>query len=223
MKTAAILEQYPEIEKNETYRSLRRRYRRLKAELEPVEQQVKAAKRQYRKLRAKKSVSKKQRKRGKEVYKNAKKIRKRHRYLLMDVGLLLKKWLKVYAKEQALMNDRQQLHALVGQKEDKNEQEPTPASSTDRSVQTKPPVAGGRTARPSPKRKDKKTIDDLTRIKGIGAKAEQLLKAAGITTLEQLSKTDPKALRALLEKGGPGFRRLNPDSWPAQAKDAVKN
>lgn len=221
MKTAAILERYPEIEKNETYRSLRRRYRRLKAELEGVEGQVKIAKRQYRKLQAKKSVSKKQRKRGKEVYKNAKKIRKQYRYLLMDASLLLKKWLKVYVKEQALMDQRQQLHALVGQKEDRNGEEPAPASRTDRMAQAKPPAAGRRTA-PSPKRKGKKTADDLTRIKGIGPKAEQLLKAAGITTFERLSQAHPKDLRELLEKGGPGFRRLNPDSWPAQAREAAK-
>lgn len=221
MKTAAILEQYPEIEKNETYRSLRQRYRRLKSELEGVEEQVKIAKRQYRKLQAKKSVSKKQRKRGKEAYKIAKKIKKRYRYLLMDAGLLLKKWVKVYVKEQALRQQRQELNALVGQKEDKNGEEPAPASRTDRMTQSKPPTTGGKTA-PSPKEKGKKTADDLTRIKGIGPKAEQLLKAAGITTFERLSQAHPKDLRELLEKGGPGFRRLNPDSWPTQAREAAK-
>ncbi len=60
--------------------------------------------------------------------------------------------------------------------------------------------------------------DDLTRIKGIGAKTAAFLQANGISTYAQLAATDQETLRALLLNSDGRFRLLNPATWPEQAQ-----
>lgn len=58
---------------------------------------------------------------------------------------------------------------------------------------------------------------DLTIIEGIGPKIEKLLKADGINTWEDLSKTDVEILVSILKKAGDKFSFHNPKTWPQQA------
>jgi len=63
--------------------------------------------------------------------------------------------------------------------------------------------------------------DDLKRIEGIGPKIEAMLKEEGITTFQELAKTEPKQLKEILDKGGDRYRIHNPGTWPEQAALAV--
>lgn len=61
--------------------------------------------------------------------------------------------------------------------------------------------------------------EDLKKVKGIGAKVEARLKAAGITTLGQLARTPVNELAAVLD-GLPGkydAHRINREKWVSQA------
>lgn len=64
--------------------------------------------------------------------------------------------------------------------------------------------------------------DNLTKIKGLNARAEKLLRQSGITSYEQLAKTDQLDLRDILEDGGMDFFENNPKTWPFQAELAAK-
>lgn len=57
--------------------------------------------------------------------------------------------------------------------------------------------------------------EDLTIIEGIGPKVQAVLRAGGIHTLKQLSRTQPAKLKELLVAAG--NRISNPDTWPVQA------
>jgi len=57
--------------------------------------------------------------------------------------------------------------------------------------------------------------EDLTIIEGIGPKVQAVLRAEGIHSLKQLSRTTPIKLKALLVASG--NRISNPESWPEQA------
>jgi hypothetical protein len=59
--------------------------------------------------------------------------------------------------------------------------------------------------------------DDLTRIKGIGPKAAEILAAAGIRTYAALAATPVERLQSLLDDAGSRYRVLDPADWPAQA------
>jgi len=69
---------------------------------------------------------------------------------------------------------------------------------------------------------DKSAKDDLQVIEGIGPKIEKLLNEAGIYTWRQLSRTDVKMLRKILDDAGPRFRMHDPSSWPLQAAMAAE-
>ena len=64
--------------------------------------------------------------------------------------------------------------------------------------------------------------DDLTKVEGIGPKIASLLKADGIETFENLSKSSEKTLKGILNKAGSRFQMHNPSTWAAQAKIAAK-
>lgn len=64
--------------------------------------------------------------------------------------------------------------------------------------------------------------DDLQVIEGIGPKIEKLLNEAGIYTWRQLSRTDIKILRKIIDDAGPRFRMHDPSSWPLQAAMAAE-
>jgi predicted flap endonuclease-1-like 5' DNA nuclease len=63
--------------------------------------------------------------------------------------------------------------------------------------------------------------DDLTKIEGIGKKIAELLKNAEIDSFEQLSKSTPKKIKAILEAAGSKFKVHDPATWPKQAKLAT--
>lgn len=60
---------------------------------------------------------------------------------------------------------------------------------------------------------------ELTIVEGIGPKVEAVLQAAGIHTLQQLARTPPSELKAILVSAG--NRISNPETWPKQAKLAA--
>ena len=219
MKTKAILQEYPEIEQNGIYQSLLERARRIEQALSGAEEQMEEAERYYREL---KSASDRELKEGKLAYKKARKIRKRYYNLLIDLRLLLKRWLKVYVEERSLAEERQWLTQIIGQ-EDGRLSEPAGETKV-HAGRAKAPADQPKTAakaKASTKRKSKKAGDDLKRIKGIGLKIEELLRKAGITSFEELSRTDPERLREILDAAGPRYARINPESWPYQAKMAA--
>jgi len=61
----------------------------------------------------------------------------------------------------------------------------------------------------------------LRKIEGIGPKCEELLKAAGVSTVELLATANVDELREILRTGGPRFNAVDPSSWPEQAKLAA--
>ena len=69
---------------------------------------------------------------------------------------------------------------------------------------------------PAPKQK---SSDDLRRIEGIGPKISTILINAGIDTFDQLSKTKPEVIKAILEKAN--IPLAQPDTWPEQARLAA--
>jgi predicted flap endonuclease-1-like 5' DNA nuclease len=68
-----------------------------------------------------------------------------------------------------------------------------------------------------------KGADDLEIIEGIGPKIAELLRADGIRTFAQLSRTPVAHLQSILDKAGPTFRVSNPGTWPEQALLAAHN
>ncbi|MGC1440184.1 MAG: DUF4332 domain-containing protein [Burkholderiaceae bacterium] len=65
--------------------------------------------------------------------------------------------------------------------------------------------------------------DDLTRIVGVGPKASQLLRSAGITSFADLAAADQQHLAGVLKDGGSRYVLLDPSDWPAQARLAADN
>ena len=64
------------------------------------------------------------------------------------------------------------------------------------------------------------SMDDLTKIEGVGPKIAEHLNAAGITTFAQLATTSPDQLRQILDQAG-GFAAHDPSTWPDQAQLAA--
>ena len=63
--------------------------------------------------------------------------------------------------------------------------------------------------------------DDLKIIEGVGPKIEQLLKDAGLLSLQQVAETEVGQLRDILEAAGDRYRIHDPGTWPAQARLAA--
>jgi predicted flap endonuclease-1-like 5' DNA nuclease len=68
---------------------------------------------------------------------------------------------------------------------------------------------------------DSNNNDDLKVIEGIGPKIESILKSAGITSLEQLAKSDPADLQLILEQNEAHYHMHDSTTWPAQARLAA--
>lgn len=60
-------------------------------------------------------------------------------------------------------------------------------------------------------------LDDLKMVEGIGPQIAKLCHESGILTWQQLSETNPDALRGMLSEAGPRFRTHDPALWPRQA------
>ena len=62
---------------------------------------------------------------------------------------------------------------------------------------------------------------DLTVVQGIGPKIQELLRAAGIETLEQLAAAEVSDLQAILDQAGSRYSLQDPSSWPEKARAAL--
>lgn len=60
-------------------------------------------------------------------------------------------------------------------------------------------------------------VVDFTIIEGIGPKIDQALKAAGIDSIETLSKTEATEIEQILKEAKGNFNFADPTSWPQQA------
>lgn len=68
---------------------------------------------------------------------------------------------------------------------------------------------------------DKKPLDDLTKLEGIGPKVGQVLnKKADISSYADLARADPAKIQEILDKEG--LQYMNPQGWIEQAKLAAK-
>jgi small subunit ribosomal protein S2 len=74
-------------------------------------------------------------------------------------------------------------------------------------------------AKPAAPKKVK--ADELTKIEGIGPKAEEALIGKGIATYAELSKTSPEKIKEILTEASSTLAHLDPTSWPKQAKLAA--
>ncbi|MEM1318810.1 MAG: hypothetical protein AAGG75_01070 [Bacteroidota bacterium] len=63
--------------------------------------------------------------------------------------------------------------------------------------------------------------DDLKKIEGIGPKIEKLLRAEGIITFAELSKTRLPRLRGILKAAGKRYAIHDPKTWAKQARLAA--
>lgn len=70
---------------------------------------------------------------------------------------------------------------------------------------------------PKPAAKADGKPDDFKKIEGIGPKIAGLIVEAGITTFEELSKTDASKVKEILEAAGSRYKMHDPTSWPLQA------
>lgn len=66
------------------------------------------------------------------------------------------------------------------------------------------------------------TENDLTLISGIGPKTANLLNQAGINSWDTLAETNQEKLKEILEEGGGAFKALDPSHWQDQASMAAK-
>lgn len=63
-----------------------------------------------------------------------------------------------------------------------------------------------------------KQFHDLTKIKGINKQVEKVLYNADIRTYGALSKASVKKLAQLMKDAGDKFAKINPETWPKEAK-----
>ncbi len=88
---------------------------------------------------------------------------------------------------------------------------------------SKPPAkktAAKKAAAPKAKKASAKpaTIDDLTKINGVGPKLAKTLSSEGITSYAQVASMKATAIAKLLVDLDPRNKRFNTSDWPAQAK-----
>ena len=67
------------------------------------------------------------------------------------------------------------------------------------------------------KKKTDSDSDDLKKIEGIGAKIEEILKAASINTFAELASASEETLKEILTGAGPRYSIHNPKSWSQQS------
>lgn len=65
--------------------------------------------------------------------------------------------------------------------------------------------------------------DDFTVIEGIGPQINELIHLAKINTYEELSKTDTRIIKRILDNAGSSFKSVALETWPLQAGLAAKN
>ena len=73
-----------------------------------------------------------------------------------------------------------------------------------------------------PKQKSAESIDNLTKIEGIGPKVSALLSSAGLTSFESLGKSSYDQLKEILSQAGSRYAAMDPTTWPQQAELAAQ-
>jgi large subunit ribosomal protein L21 len=81
------------------------------------------------------------------------------------------------------------------------------------------PRAAKQATKAGPVPRVQEEADDLVKIEGIGPKAAEALKQAGIVTFAQLAESSTDDLRGILAEAG--LKSMNPDTWAEQAKLAA--
>jgi large subunit ribosomal protein L21 len=74
--------------------------------------------------------------------------------------------------------------------------------------------AGGSTSAKAP---EIVTLDDLTKVEGIGPKIAAVLVKNGVTTFAALAAMEPEAITEMLKASGGRFGMAKPATWPQQA------
>jgi len=64
--------------------------------------------------------------------------------------------------------------------------------------------------------------DNITDIKGLGAKSAEVLNAAGYDSFEKLANATEEELREVLANAGSTFKKFNPAPWIETAKEMTK-
>lgn len=65
-------------------------------------------------------------------------------------------------------------------------------------------------------------VDNITTIKGLGAKSAEVLNAAGYDSFDKLANATEEELREVLANAGASFKKFNPAPWIEAAKDMTK-
>jgi large subunit ribosomal protein L21 len=73
----------------------------------------------------------------------------------------------------------------------------------------------------APKAKASKNGDDLTIVEGIGPKAAEVLKEAGIDTFAKLASTSAETIKTVLDAATAKVQHLDPTTWAQQAQLAA--
>jgi predicted flap endonuclease-1-like 5' DNA nuclease len=68
--------------------------------------------------------------------------------------------------------------------------------------------------------KSEESVDDMTRIEGIGPKVAKVLKEAGITSFNSLANADATEVKNKLNEAG--LQMMNPEGWIEQAQLAAQ-
>jgi predicted flap endonuclease-1-like 5' DNA nuclease len=156
--------------------------------------------------------------------------------LVLMVGFLVWWWLRKPAEDVSS-------HFLTGRPENKSQPPVLPLIAEAPSVQSSPRVlphrvSHGPTPRPvtaespafsDPEEDHDQTLpavapinvkpDDLSIVEGIGPKINQVLHAAGIQSLFQLSESEVADLKEILNAAG--LKLADPTTWPEQARLAI--
>tara|TARA_R110002072_G_scaffold151503_6_gene300926 strand:+ start:20684 stop:21379 length:696 start_codon:yes stop_codon:yes gene_type:complete len=64
--------------------------------------------------------------------------------------------------------------------------------------------------------------DKLSLIEGVGPKAAEALTEAGLETFAKIAKSNPEAIKAILDASPNKVQHLDPGTWPQQAKLAAE-
>ena len=67
------------------------------------------------------------------------------------------------------------------------------------------------------------SLDDLTKIEGIGPKIASILMSNGIDTFGKLAASKSEVIKEILHNEGPRYKMHDPSSWPEQAALAAGN
>jgi formate hydrogenlyase subunit 6/NADH:ubiquinone oxidoreductase subunit I/predicted flap endonuclease-1-like 5' DNA nuclease len=117
---------------------------------------------------------------------------------------------EIKAQREAMLARKQQRGAEGGADPDAKVEAPAPEMVS-------APLADFGAEQPAEPVQTPAVPDDLRKIEGIGPRIAALLQEAGITTFDQLAKTEVSQLKQILEKGGSRFTMADPSSWPEQA------